>query len=133
MISLPVINWTVAATGSTRNKGGDMKKRIGSKLYDTDTALCILPDRGLYRTQRNQTYFLFDGEKITPVEYDDAAEMIREAGGGDHLLVHRPDVKGNSRVNISAAAADRLAAYCRAHGVTQKKVIEDFIDSLPTE
>lgn len=110
-----------------------MKKRIGSKLYDTDTALCIIPEKGLYRTQKNQTYFLFDGEKITPLEYADAAEMITATGEGDHLLKHKPDVKGNSRVNISSAYADRLAEYCRRHGVSQKQVIEAFIDSLHEE
>ena len=110
-----------------------MKKRIGSKLYDTDTALCILPEKGLYRTRKNQTYFLYDEKTITPISYDEAAAMIQAAGGGDHLLRHRPDVKGRSKVNISADAADRLAAYCRRHGVSQKKVIEDFINSLPIE
>ena len=111
-----------------------MKKRIGTKLYDTDTALCILPDRGLYRTQRNQTYFLFDEKQIMPISYDEAAEMIQEAGGGDHLLIsRRADYKGRSAVSISVSAANRLAEYCRRTGVSQKKVIEDFINNLPTE
>lgn len=110
-----------------------MIKRIGSKLYNTDTALCILPEKGLYRTQRNQTYFLYDEKTITPISFDEAAAMIQATGGGDHLLRHRPDVNGRSKINISADSADRLAAYCRTHGVSQKKVIEDFIDSLPME
>lgn len=107
-----------------------MKKRIGTKLYDTDTAICIDAGKGLYRTQRNQTYFLFDGEKITPVEYTEAAEMIT-AMGGDDLLRHRPDARGRGKIAVSAAAVDRLAEYCRTHGISQKKLIEDFIDSLP--
>lgn len=110
-----------------------MKKRIGSKLYDTDTALCILPEKGLYRAQRNQTYFLFDGAQITPVSYDQAAEMISATGDGGHLLKHRPDPKGRSKIAVSAAAADHLAAYCRAHNVSQISVVEEFIYSLPLE
>lgn len=107
-----------------------MKKRIGSKLYDTDTAICIDPEKGLYRAQHKQTYFLFDGEKITPVDYSDAVKMVT-AMGGDHLLKHKPDVKGNGKINVSASHLDRLAEYCRTHGISQKKLIEDFIDSLP--
>lgn len=110
-----------------------MKKRIGTKLYDTDTAICVLPDHGLYRTKKNQTYFLFDGKQITPVEYDQAAEMITAAGAGDHLLKHKPDIKGRGKISVSAASMDRLAAYCRRHGVSQVSIIEAFIDSLPNE
>ena len=108
-----------------------MIKRIGSKLYNTDTAICVLPEKGLYRTQRNQTYFLFDEENITPISYDEAAEMLKAAGGGDILTNRRADYKGRSPISISVDAANRLAAYCRAHDVSQKKVIEDFINSLP--
>ena len=110
-----------------------MKKRIGSNLYDTNTALCIIPEKGLYRTQKNQTYFLFDGEKITPLEYADAAEMITATGEGDHLLKHKPDNKGRGKISVSADLMDRLSDYCRRHGVSQKQVIEAFIDSLPEE
>jgi hypothetical protein len=110
-----------------------MKKRIGTKIYDTESAILVLPEKGLYRAQKKQTYFLFDGETITPVEYDQAAEMITAAGGGD-LLKHKPLGRGNnSTLNVSAPAADRLAEYCRRHGVSQKKVLEDFISNLPLE
>ena len=107
-----------------------MKKRIGTKLYDTDTAICVLPEKNLYRTQHKQTYFLFDGAQITPVSYEEAAEMITAAGDGGHLLRHRPDVKGRSKIGISSDMADRLAAYCRRHGVSQISVIESFIADL---
>ena len=107
-----------------------MKKRIGSKLYDTDTALCVLPDKGLYRTQHNQTYFLYDEKTITPVSYDEAAEMLTAAGGQHILTNRRPDYKGRSSIAVSVSAANRLAAYCRKHGISQKQVIEDFINSL---
>lgn len=106
-----------------------MKKRIGTKLYDTDTAICVLPEKNLYRTQRNQTYFLFDGEQITPVEYDQAAEMITAAGKSD-ILKRQADYKGRSPVSVSVEMANRLAAYCRRHGVSQVSVIEAFIDDL---
>ena len=34
-----------------------MKKRIGTKLYDTDTAIAVIPEKNLYRTQKKQTFF----------------------------------------------------------------------------
>ena len=107
-----------------------MKKRIGTKLYDTDTAVLVLPENNLYRTQKNQTYFTFDGQTITPVEFDQAAEMISTAGAGDDLLKRRPNYKGKSTISISAEYATRLAAYCRRHNVSQISVIEAFIDEL---
>lgn len=109
-----------------------MKKRIGSKLYDTDTALCVIPEKGLYRQASRQTYFLFDGEKITPVEYDTAAEMIKQYGGDDEraFLKRKGDKYHLTTIQISADVADHLSAYCRSHGVSQKIVIEDFISSL---
>ena len=108
-----------------------MKKRIGTKLYDTETAICIDAEKGLYRTQRKQTYFMFDGKQITPIEYAEAVEMVT-AMGGDHLLKHKPYGRGNNAsIAVTASYVDRLAEYCRTHGISQKKLIEKFIDSLP--
>lgn len=109
-----------------------MKKRIGSKLYDTDSAIIIIPDKNLYRTKRNQTYFIFDGSNITPLDYQEAEQLINDFGDSETMkyLSHKPDPKGRTKINISAASADRLSAYCRENNVTQKKVIEDYIDTL---
>lgn len=108
-----------------------MKKRIGSKLYNTDTAICVLPDQHLYRAQKMQTYFRFDGETITPVDYETAVKMITEGGGNEDILTgHKASRKGLTVINVSAQAADHLSAYCRANNLMIKKVIEDFIYSL---
>lgn len=112
-----------------------MKKRIGSKLYDTETAVCILPAYNLYRTQRKKTFFLFDGADITPVSYEDAEKMIMTFGSAEDQksLYHVPTKKGNCMIGVDPAAADRLSAYCRKNNVTQKSVLESFINSLPLE
>ena len=113
-----------------------MKKRIGSKLYDTDAAICVLPEQNLYRQRHKTTFFLFDGVQITPVDTDQAAEMIREYGSPADtafLVSRNPDVQGRAAVSISADAANRLVEYCRQHGVSQKKIIEDFIYNLPVK
>ena len=59
-----------------------MKKRIGTKLYDTEKAAPVLPDLGLYKQGQKQTYFIFDGVTITPLSYEDAAAMLQTAGRG---------------------------------------------------
>ena len=106
-----------------------MRKRIGSKLYDTDTAIKIIPEINLYRAQRKQTYFYFDGLEITPVDFLEAEKLLTKYGLNNYLK-HKSSVKGQTHIAISAASADRLSTYCRENNVTQKKVIEDYIDTL---
>ncbi len=112
-----------------------MKKRIGTILYNTETALLLIPEKNLYRTQRKQTYFLFDGQTITPVSYQEAEKMIHETDNPDleKFLKRVPNNKGLTGIFISAASADKLSAYCRRHKTSQKKVVEDLIDTLPDD
>ena len=112
-----------------------MKKRIGSKLYNTDTAISVLPEINLYRQSWGQTFFIFDGKTITPVDYIDAESIIRKSKNPEaiKLLTRKADKQGDSNIRISAASADRLSAYCRRHKTSQKKVVEDLIDTLPDD
>ena len=109
-----------------------MRKRIGTKLYDTDKGVLVLPDINLYRQPLGRSFYYFDGEKITPIPYDEAEKIIFESGNETAIasLYRKPNYKGDTHIAISAASADRLSAYCRENNVTQKKVIEDYIDTL---
>ena len=109
-----------------------MKKRIGTKLYDTDTAVLLIPEINLYRTQRKQTYFYFDGIEINPIEHSEAERLLKQYGL-DSYLKHKSSTKGQSHIAVPAASADRLSAYCRRHNVTQTEVIKNYIDSLPDD
>lgn len=106
-----------------------MKQRIGTKLYDTEKAICIIPEIGLYKQGKSQSYFLFDEQTISPLEFSEAQKILEEKGFSK-ITKHSADYKGRAKIGISPEAADHLAAYCRTHGVTQKKVIEDFIATL---
>lgn len=117
-----------------------MKKRIGSKLYDTDNGILILkdaaPGQSLYKQPNKRTFYLFGGETISPLTFDEAAEIIR--GVGDPDLVHFLEVKTSDRgcISIGSVTADRyhkLERIARARGVSMKSIIESFIDSLPEE
>lgn len=109
-----------------------MRKRIGTKLYDTDRAELILPAIGLYKQPVRLSFFLFDGGDIHPVTVEEARDLVEQYGGPDDIrhFTRRGGRYGLSAVQISAEAADALEAYCERHGVTQKAVIEGFIKSL---
>lgn len=109
-----------------------MKKRIGSKLYDTDRATLILPDIGLYKQPARLSFFLFDGGEIRPVTVEEARDLVEKFGTTDDMrhFTRRGDRYGRGCIWVSAEAADALEAYCERHGVTQKSVIEGFIASL---
>ena len=114
-----------------------MKKRIGTKLYNTETADCIIPNIsltaqrtiGLYRQHNKQSYFVYDGEDIRAIDNIDAQAILSKYNITD-TVSRKPGKNGDTKIGVSTAAADKLAAYCRTHGVTQKKVIEDFINTL---
>ena len=109
-----------------------MKKRIGSKLYDTERGIPVLPEQNLYKQPSKKTFYLFDGETITPVSYDEAYNMIQGAGRNDLLSImgRKADRKGNACIKVSAEHADKLNEYSRRMGISQKKLLEQFIDSL---
>ena len=109
-----------------------MKKRIGTKLYDTDKGIPVLPEKGLYKQPMKRSFYLFDGEKIEPVEYDQAEQMIRGAGNADlmQFLEAKPNYRGVNQISIDADHYKRLMAYSRKTGVSCKKLVEQFIDSL---
>lgn len=113
-----------------------MKKRIGSKLYDTEKGVPVLPEKNLFKQANKRTFYLFDGKQITPLTFDEAADMIR--GAGDPDLEKYLEVKATARgcVSIGVVTADRfhkLEQYARREGRSMKSIIESFIDSLPEE
>ena len=110
-----------------------MKKRIGSKIYDTEKGIPVLPEKGLYKQPKNRTFYLFDGEQITPVAFDYAAEMIRGAGNpeAEKLLYVKTDPRGCARLVVTVDRYYKLERYAKAHNVSMKSIIEAYIDSLP--
>ena len=112
-----------------------MKRRIGTKLYDTDKAIPVLPEQGLYKQPNKRTFFLYIGNTITPIEYETAADMIAQAENPDLLqyLEVKPNSRGCASQMISIEKYNKLAKYAQMVGKSQKSIIEDFIDSLSIE
>ena len=109
-----------------------MKKRIGTKTYNTEKSECILPAANLYKQPLKRSFFTFDGETITPLTFDQAAEILR--GAGDPALLSYLEVKednrGRVRVAVDAEHYRRLSEYSRKTGISCSKLVESFIDSL---
>lgn len=110
-----------------------MKKRIGTKLYDTEKGIPVIPEIGLYKQPQKKTFYLFDGENITPLSFEETENVIRGAGRDDLLsmLKRSHDAKGVTNLRIKAESVDKLAAYSRKTGQSMKSIIEAYIDSLP--
>lgn len=111
-----------------------MKKRIGSKLYDTEKGVPVLPEKNLYKQANKRTFYLYDGKQITPLTFEEAADMIR--GAGDPDLEKYLEVKVTARgcVSVGVVTTDhyhKLEQYARREGRSMKSIIESFIDSLP--
>lgn len=112
-----------------------MKKRIGTKIYDTEKGIPVLPELGLYKQPNKRTFYLFDGEKITPVSYDEAKNMVRGAGRDDLLEYFRvkPSNRGCITLTITVDRYYKLEQYARSRNVSMKSIIETYIDSLSVE
>ena len=120
--------------------GAGMKKRIGSKLYDTDRGELILQNpitgQDLYKQPKKRSFYLFDGGTIEPLTFDQAAEIIHSKG--DPELYRYLEVKPSPRGCVSVASVSldhfrKLERYAKSNGVSMKSVIESLIDTLPEE
>lgn len=112
-----------------------MKKRIGTKIYDTGKGIPVLPELGLYKQPNKRTFYLFDGEKITPISYDEAENMVRGAGRDDLLEIFGTigDNRGCTRITVKKDSYNKLFEYSRITGRSMKSIIENYIDSLSVE
>lgn len=110
-----------------------MRKRIGTKLYDTEAAICILPAANLYKQQNKRTFFIFDGENITPITIEQAADIIRGAGDPEleKVLQVKPSNRGCMTLGVTLDRYNKLERYARSQGRSMKSIIEEFIDGLP--
>jgi len=112
-----------------------MRKRIGTKLYDTSKGIPVIPGEGLYKQPSKRSFYLFDGSEITPLTIDQAETMIRGAGDPElmRFLEIKPSRKGTATVAVTVRHYLKLDRYARGRGRSMKNVIESFIDSLPNE
>ena len=111
-----------------------MKKRIGSKLYDTEKGIPVLPEKNLYKQPNKRTFYLFDGVTIEPLSMEQAEELIRGEGDPDlesQYLGVKTDPRGCARIAVTIDHYTKLSEYSRRTGQSMKSLVEAFIDSLP--
>ena len=109
-----------------------MKKRIGSKLYDTESSELIGPVFGgdLYRKRtRFHEYFLLSqtdtGPVILPLEDKEARALL----GEDVTIDHTPEpLEGRVRIDLDTHA--RIAAAAKREGVSMAEIVRRLAKSL---
>ena len=109
-----------------------MKKRIGTKLYDTEKGIPVIPELGLYKQPNKKTFYLFNEEKITPISTDEAKNMIMGAGRDDLLSMfeNKANNRGCVTLTVTVDRYYKLQQYAKDKNVSVKSVIEAYIDSL---
>lgn len=83
-----------------------MKKRIGSRLYDTETAVCVGKDKNgdkIYR-KRNGEYFIARDGTIEILAVDDVPN--RNAGGEERTRFGAR-IKSKNKAKLLKIAADQ--------------------------
>ena len=105
-----------------------MKKRIGSRIYDTETAE-VVSDVGvgiLYRKRtREREWFLLIGDHIEPLDEDHARALL----GDDVRYIEEPD--GDSvMVRVDREAHRKIAAEAKARGISITKMVAVLADQL---
>lgn len=107
-----------------------MKKRIGTKLYDTDSAELLRKVEGgqLYRKRtRDREYFVvMDDGTIRPLDINDPfdvllvnVELKMQLPQSDHVMVR-----------VDRESHDRIAARARGEGVSITEEIRRIVSRL---
>ena len=92
-----------------------MKKRIGSKLYDTDSSE-LVADVGvgiLYRKKtRERSWFLLIGKHIKPVDDEQAKELL-----GNNVYHEKPHETNRIMIGVDRQTHARIAKAAKKEGL----------------
>lgn len=112
-----------------------MKKIIKGKVYETEKASLVgsSSDASLYR-KRTGEYFMYDGERITPLGYDEAARWAADHLPHDEYQAAFGDAEGGDyeRLNlfISSSSVSKVRHAAARKGVSLSAFVEDIFSAL---
>lgn len=111
-----------------------MKKRIGSKLYDTETSelVCSIDGGQLYRkrTRDREWFAVFDNGTIRPLDVYDPLDMaLMETG---HIPPEALDEEPAyaDRIRVDPETHARIAAAAKSRGVSMSQFFRTLAQSL---
>ena len=106
-----------------------MKKRIGSKLYDTDTseliAETVMGDVYRKRTRDREWFLVNVADYIEPLDDAEARAMI-----GESSYRERPPESKRIMIGIDRETHDKIASAAKRQGVSIADVIRQLAKTL---
>ena len=107
-----------------------MKKRIGSKLYDTDTAelVCGVDGGQLYRkkTRGREWFAVFDDGTVKPLDvYDPLDRLLMETG---HLPKMDEPASDSVMVRVDRETHAKIANVAKTRGQSITKTIAQIVN-----
>lgn len=105
-----------------------MKKRIGSKLYDTETSE-LIADVGvgiLYRKKtREREWFLQIGQYIEPVGEAQARALL-----GENIYIEKPPESKRIMIGIDRQTHEKIARAAKKKGLPISEFMREWAKEL---
>lgn len=105
-----------------------MRKRISTKVYDTDTADIISKKEGLYLYQkrsRERGLFIVNGDKIIPVSRDLAMAMFPDAE-----ISPRSVGSSGYRICVDQKTYDKLLNTAQRRNTTMSNIVAMLVEEM---
>lgn len=111
-----------------------MKKRIGSRIYDTETSelICRIDGGQLYRkkTRDREWFAAFDSGQIRPLDpYDPSDMLLMETGHLPADLLENPEPQ-EYRIRIDQDTYNRIAAASKSRSCSMAEVVRQLSQTL---
>ena len=112
-----------------------MKKRIGSRNYDTDTSelICSIDGGRLYRKRsRDREWFaVMDDGTIRPLDvYNPLDVLLMETGRLPEGALDDPEPAYADRIRVDPETHARISAAAKAQGVSMAAIVRALAQSL---
>lgn len=112
-----------------------MKKRIGSKLYDTKTAelICSIDGGQLYRkkTRGREWFAAFDSGGIKPLDvYDPYDRILMETGHVPENLMEEESAPAEYRVRLDQKTYAKISDEAKKQGTSKAEVVRQLAENL---
>lgn len=109
-----------------------MKKRIGTKIYDTEKSTVVMSvgRETLYKKAKSKDFFLYGEERgFTPLEESAVIGLIGNERYKE-LTRKKGDEWGIVMLSVLLEDVERLNSYAKNEGRSVKSLVEEWVDRL---